>query len=110
MVFIAINTLCYPFSASIEIVGFSKKQDIQIGDKKIDSQFIIQGYHKDDVILLLSDSKVRNAIHDLKKKVAGQPILKGNFRISDSKVTYSEGPYDHPIKFINTVFIKIFHR
>ena len=86
-----------------KIIGFSRKQDIQIGDKKIDSQFIIQGYHKDDVILLLSDSKVRSAIHDLKKKVAGQPILKGNFRISDSKVTYSEGPYDHPIKFINTV-------
>ena len=85
-----------------KIVGLSGKQDIQIGDKKIDSQFIIQGYYEEDIVLLLTNSKVRNSIHDLKKKVADQPILKGNFRISDSKVTYSEGPYGHPIKFEKT--------
>ena len=82
-----------------KIIGLSGKQDIQIGDKKIDSRFIIQGYHEDDIILLLSDYKVRKSLYDLKKKAANQPLVKGNFKITDSKVTYCEGPYNSEISF-----------
>ena len=88
-----------------KIIGLSRKQDIQIGDKKIDSQFIIQGYYKEDIVLLLTDSKVRKSIYDLNIKELNKPNKSGaigNFRISDSKVTYSEGPYGHPIKFEKT--------
>ena len=82
-----------------KIIGLSGKQDIQIGDRKIDSRFIIQGYHDDDIILLLSDSKVRQSLYDLKKKAVNQYVVKGNFKITDSKVTYCEGPYNSEIRF-----------
>ncbi len=76
-------------------IGLSRKQDIQVGDDQIDSRFIIQGTHEEDIISLFSDQSIRKNINLLDEK----RLKKGAFKIFDNKITYSEGPYDHVVGY-----------
>ncbi len=78
---------------SFKGIGISRKQDIQVGDDQIDSRFIIQGAHEEDIISLLSDQSIRKNINLLEEKRLKKAAVKGTFKIFDNKVTYSEGPY-----------------
>ena len=80
-------------------MGLSRKQDIQVGDDQIDSRFIIQGTHEEDIISLLSDQSIRKNINSLDEKRLKKGAIKGSFKIFDNRVTYSEGPYDHVVGY-----------
>lgn len=73
--------------------GLSRKQDIVIGDKQLDAEYMIQGYYPEDIKMLLSDKDVKSSI----KRLSGLRLesfnLTGRFKIGDECVTYSEGPY-----------------
>ena len=82
-------------------IGLSRQQDIQVGDDQIDSRFIIQGAHEEDIISLLSDQSIQKNINLLDEKRLKKGAIKGNFKIFDNKITYSEGPYGHAVGYAN---------
>ena len=76
-----------------KVLGLSKRQDIQIGDKEIDSSFIIQGDHEKEILSLLTDSEVRKNLIGLKEKgIAGDNVT-GKLEILDERMVYFKGPY-----------------
>ena len=74
--------------------SLSKKQDIVIGDKQIDSKYIIQGYYPEDIKVLLQSEDVKASIKSLSELRLKRFNAAGSFKITDEGITYFEGPYE----------------
>ncbi|OVE76398.1 hypothetical protein BVX98_06170 [bacterium F11] len=75
-----------------KLVGMFNRQDIQIGNEKMDSKFIIQGTEPAKVKILLSKPDVQKGILDFVSqglKIYNKP---GTLEIVDKRVVYAEGP------------------
>ena len=87
--------------------SLSKKQDIVIGDKQIDSNYIIQGYYPEDIKVLLQSKDVKASIKSLSELRLKRFSAAGSFKITDEGITYFEGPYlyveDNRISFSKSI-------
>ena len=87
--------------------SLSKKQDIVIGDKQIDSKYIIQGYYPEDIKVLLQSKDVKASIKSLSELRLKRFSAAGSFKITDEGITYFEGPYewveDNQISFSKSI-------
>ena len=76
----------------------SLKQDIQVGDSKFDSSFMIQGDDEDRVKALLT-SATKSALLGLLAKKPQVFTRSGSLEVLDNRVVYTEGPYKEEVTY-----------
>ncbi len=83
----------------VKLIGLSKKQDIQLGDEKLDPLFIIQGTNKREIKSLLSKSEIQKQLIEVSKKKFKIYAKRGTMEIADKRIIYTEGPYTGDAKY-----------
>lgn len=80
-------------------IGLFRKQDIQVDDSALDSDFIIQGNDVTKIKKLLSSVEVRtelSGIRKLKKKMASD---QASIEVLDNRVLCTEGPFSGAVGY-----------
>ncbi len=83
----------------IKLIGLFNKQDIQIGNEKFDSLFIIQGTNERAITSLLSISEIQKQLVEFKEKNFKIHVKSGTMEIVDDRIIYTEGPYTGDVKY-----------
>lgn len=74
-------------------IGLFSRQDIQVGDTKLDSSFIIQGNKSSEIISLLSRKNIIEGLLHLASKKPKMFTNSGKLEILDNCIVLTEGPY-----------------
>ncbi|MDP8238880.1 MAG: zf-TFIIB domain-containing protein [Candidatus Hatepunaea meridiana] len=83
----------------VKLIGLFQKQDIQVGNEKLDSLFIIQGSNEDEIKSLLSKYEIQNQLIEFKEKNFKIYNKRGTLEITDKRIIYTEGPYTGNVKY-----------
>jgi len=83
----------------VKMIGLFNKQDIQIGDEKIDSSFVIQGNDKEKIKSLFSSADLKKALLDFQNKKVKMYVKPGSLEIGDKRLVYTEGPYSGETRY-----------
>jgi len=86
-------------SKFLKLIGLFRKQDIQAGNEKLDSLFIIQGSNEEEIESLLSKSEIQKQLIEFKEKNFKIYNRRGTLEITDKRIIYTEGPYTGNVRY-----------
>ena len=83
----------------VKLIGLFNKKDIQVGNEKLDSLFIIQGANDKEIRSLLSKSDIQKQLVEFRNKNFKIHAKRGTIEIVDKRIIYTEGPYTGDVEY-----------